>query len=356
MHASIHKHFRRALAVAVALGLLAATGCMSLLLWYIKPGRAFDPALVPPAPDYSKQTAWAALPQRQDDPDTVPSESSLKDNQASAPADVFFVHPTTYLGNDGWNAAIGTPVAVYGLRPLALQASVFNGSAKIYAPRYRQATLYAFVENGPNAAAAFAVAQRDVEAAFEYYLKHFNQGRPYFIAGHSQGSKMLIKVLQKHLDQGKPDPRFIAAYLPGWSIKMSAFQHLKACASATQRGCFIAWNSKQWGTQPSDFELEATRYEGGSCVNPLTWKQDELPAGKEAHLGAVGKDFRKIQPKYVEARCHGESLWVRLPQDDNFESSRDPRNYHIVDYNLFYLDIRKNIAQRLQTYLSGGAR
>jgi hypothetical protein len=106
----------------------------------------------------------------------------------------------------------------------------------------------------------------------------------------------------------------------------------------------VSWNSKLWGVRPEEFAIKAVRYTGGACVNPLTWRQDEIPAGPTEHLGAVGKDFGPPLRSYVQAKCSGSTLWVRLPKNENFESARDRRNYHISDYNLFYIDLLKNIA------------
>ena len=65
------------------------------------------------------------------------------------------------------------------------QASIFNGAGKVYAPRYRQAHLHAYFTNKRKGEAqkAFELAYADVKAAFEYYLQHYNQGRPHRTLG-----------------------------------------------------------------------------------------------------------------------------------------------------------------------------
>jgi hypothetical protein len=337
-------------ALAAALSLLG--GCNTLVFWLIRPSAPFESYTPPPAPDYAQSRYWAALPDMLDDADALPPDAGLSDSQATAKVDVFYVHPTTYVSSDSWNAASAEyPLEVYGLRPVK-QASVFNGSARVYAPRYRQATLYAFIDH-ENGAQALNVAATDVRAAFEYYLANFNKGRPYILAGHSQGSLMLLRLMQERLDQkrGRRDARFVAAYLPGWAIRSDDFQNLQACEGARETACYVSWNSKLWGTPLKDFPIEATRYSGGVCVNPLSWKRDEQPAPSANHLGSVDKYFVDLHRNYVEAKCEGEMLWVRLPRNEAYESSRDRRNYHIVDYNLFYMNLRENVEQRVQAFL-----
>ena len=129
--------------------------------------------------------------------------------------DVFFIHPTTYIGSDddkinvtdldlndlfklagsmrkaAWNANLDDTALnnQTDIKPILYQASVFNGSCRIFAPRYRQANLKAFlVRKSPKAQETFDLAYGDIKAAFQYYLDHYNHGRPIIIAGHSQGS------------------------------------------------------------------------------------------------------------------------------------------------------------------------
>ncbi|WCL50172.1 DUF3089 domain-containing protein [Leptospira sp. GIMC2001] len=326
--------------------------CTTIFIYLIKPGSDFQEKNLPSPPNYTDRESWAALPDQKDEVDFVPSKTDLTDQQSSAKADVFYVHPTTYLKSDGWNADVQSSLIVYGLSPLKLQASVFNGSAKIYAPRYRQATLYSFIDDSGNAEKAFKIAREDVEKAFDHYMKYYNKGRPFFLAGHSQGSMMLLNILQNRIEKNKY-PNFIAAYLPGWAIQSKTFSKLKPCNSPTELHCFISWNSKKWGSELNDFSLAPERYVGGSCVNPLSWKNNEDVVEKDKHLGAVGIGFEAIDRNYVRAKCKDEMLWVDLPSDPNYESRRgNKKNYHIADYNLFYIDIRENIKLRLQTYLN----
>ena len=144
---------------------LASLPILSSCLNLLKPRRDFTAYPPAPGPDYAQDSCWAALPTRRDSADAVPKASGLRDEQATAAADVFFVHPTTYLQPQSWNADL----ARHGLNrftdrsTIRHQASAFNAAGRIYAPRYRQATLYSFFdEQTPSGQAAIDFAYADV--------------------------------------------------------------------------------------------------------------------------------------------------------------------------------------------------
>ncbi|MDV7392758.1 DUF3089 domain-containing protein, partial [Arthrospira platensis SPKY1] len=164
--------------------LLLLAGLSSCL---VKPMGSFADQSRPPAPDYAQASGWAALPDRTDPADWTPAPD-LIDRQAEAKADVFFLHPTIYIGKKGekgWNGPVDDP----GLNErvdnstIQYQASVFNGAGRVYAPRYRQAHLHSyFAKDTSSGYQALNLAYEDVRRAFEYYLEHHNQGRPIIIA------------------------------------------------------------------------------------------------------------------------------------------------------------------------------
>ncbi|GAC1367258.1 MAG: hypothetical protein NVSMB30_00910 [Hymenobacter sp.] len=121
------------------LGLLSLSSCLQVL----KPRHDFVAYAPATGPDYAQDTCWAALPTRRDSADAVPRHSGLRDEQATAAADVFFVHPTTFYRPTSWNADLGKEKLnrFTDRSTIRHQASAFNAAGRIYAPRYRQATL-----------------------------------------------------------------------------------------------------------------------------------------------------------------------------------------------------------------------
>lgn len=294
-------------------------------------------------PDYSQSKNWGALPFIADLADELP-DTSLKNMQDSAVADVFYIHPTTHLGLP-WNQQTDRKFLNWLTDNVAIQqqASIFNESCKVYAPRYRQATVFSFIVNSEKADTALEIAYSDVKRAFKYYLENYNEGRPIVIAAHSQGSRHAVQLLKDFFDEKSLKNKLVAAYLPGWVIKCDEFKNIPACDSATQSGCFISWNSFVWG---ADIFNDITK--DACCTNPLSWKNDTVYVSRDQHQGSVPPTFKKIDEQTVDARCVNGKLWVHLPADISYWIAG--LNYHVLDYNLFYLDIRKNVKTRIENY------
>lgn len=323
-----------------------------MIVAYLKmkfaPLHPYENYEMPERPDYSQPKFWAALPEIEDPADNAPEITGLTNKQASAEVDVFYVHPTTFYEKDsGWTADAAGKISFGAFDPLHYQASVFNGSARIYAPHYRQATVFSFFDDSGQGKKALHIARKDIINAFIYYLAHYNKGRPFMLAGHSQGSLMLIPIL-KYLDR-YPNDKFITAYVPGWGISSESFERLKPCGSPTELDCFNVWNAKAWGSQLEEF-VTPSRYLGADCVNPMSWKNNEETVSKSEHLGSIDLLGTKLDKNYVTAACRGEMLWVKLPDDPLYQSKLNKNNYHVVDFALFYFNIRKNIEERITAF------
>lgn len=300
--------------------------------------------------NYGDVKSWAALPWKQDDADKVPVEE-LENRQDTAKVDVFFIHPTSYLMGFGWNADINNTVVNErtDIGSIKNQASVFNGSCRVFAPRYRQAVLRSFYpKNEKRGNEALDFAYQDVKAAFEYYLENYNEGRPIIIATHSQGTRHGVKLVREYFD-GKPmQEKLVAAYLVGFAVKCNDFENIQSCERAGQTGCFVGWNTFKWGADEG--VIRADFYDEACCINPLNWKADTTYASKELHLGSTAFTFfDNLDKGVVDAQCHNGKLWVNPPSGAKYANIS--RNYHIYDYNFFYGNIRENVAQQVKNYL-----
>jgi hypothetical protein len=328
-----------------------------LLSACLVPSRHFESYTAPAAPDYALEKNWAALPGKKDSADFVVPNSGLKDGQADAKVDVFFVHPTLYFRGKGWNADVAD-VRTNNLvdqTTIQKQASVFNGSCRIYAPRYRQATLYSFVDGKTSGRKALDLAYTDVKRAFEYYLKHYNNGRPIIIAGHSQGTYHASRLINDFFEN---DPvlyqKLVAAYLIGGNITQQEFKVVVPCGNAGQTGCLVAWRTMRWGSKekvPRKKNRNAPVFDAygrAECVNPLTWKTDTVYAPASLNKGSVPKKFNEVQPGVIDAKISPEHiLWIHKPKKRGYPKVK---NCHIYDYSLFYMNIRENVRHRIGIY------
>lgn len=363
---------------ACLLCLLATGACLrELFLWYVEPSHHFDSRAAPAPPDYAERRFWAALPVTADEADLVPPGGV--DNQADAKVDVFFIHPTSFFMAHSWNSPMDPDTAAYEAVGflMAQQASAYNGCCKVYAPRYRQATVFSFFTREPSGVQAEDLAYTDVAKAFDYFLRHFNRGRPFVIAGHSQGSIHGLRLLQERIDASPLYERLIAAYLIGARIPDDVFERsfrkVKRCSHRRDLGCVIAWDTHGVGAGPTRNILRF-RYAAGVeygegkptlCVNPLSWSTDETPVSKELHSGALPlkyagdwnlmsgepaglkyEELPAVLPEYTEARCVDGRLIIPDREDGVFQPADTDRSYHADEYALFYMNIRANAMER----------
>ncbi|MEL6133655.1 MAG: DUF3089 domain-containing protein [Bacteroidota bacterium] len=258
------------------------------------PKKSYVNYPIPPPPDYTQDASWAALPDREDAADLVPPGVS-PENQSEAQVDVFFIHPTSWIKNEGWNASLSDTslnrrTDTYVIKN---QATVFNASCRVYAPRYRQMCLGGFyTDDLASERAALELAYQDVRAAFEYYLKHFNKGRPLIIASHSQGTFHGVQLVKTYFD-GKPlQSQLIAAYLVGWPWPADTLKHIPICESPDQTGCAMAWATYVKGAYPKTYD---TFYKNSFSVNPISWTRDTSEVASSAHQGFLMGDFEEIR-------------------------------------------------------------
>jgi len=296
--------------------------------------------------DYSKTENWAALPFRLDAADQVPTNlATINDSLKSV--DVFFVYPTNFMKDEGWNAAIDDAAINKNTDENSIknQATVFNASCRVYAPRYRQANIKAFYTNDTiHAIEAFALAYQDVKAAFLYYLAHYNQGRPFIIASHSQGTYHTRKLLQELVDGQPLQKQLVAAYLVGYPVTTAMYKNLQPCSNPQQTGCYEAWYSFKNGFIPDNL---TTFYKDAVCVNPITWRMDTICSTPNQHLGMILLNYNKKQVAKVSAMVHDHILWA----DIDHPLAKKYTNLHIADYNLYWYDIRAHVAEQIKLFL-----
>lgn len=323
--------------------LLLITGCVFL----VKPDKTIEQNKGLISPDYSDLKYWAAHPSKKDNADLVP-DSSLSDKQELAAADVFYIHPTTLIQAKYWNGDLEDSVLNDRTDDgtIKTQASIFNDCCKVYAPRYRQAAIYAFLKDTEDGKQALAFAYEDVKKAFEYYAKNLNKGRPWILAGHSQGALHSIQLLREVIAKSDLSKSMVAAYVLGWPFS-SQEVGFTVCNSPSQTGCVIGWNTYVWDYRPSQ---KKELYTSAVCVNPLSWKADNEYMPKENNLGSLQKGFIRIIPSIADAKCDEGVLWVHKVAEEGFPTLEFGKNYHLLDFNLFYMNIRENAKLRIKSF------
>ena len=320
----------------------------------------FDAEAPPPAPDYARAANWAATGASEGAAARTPPNA---ERRASARiVDVFYIHPTTYRDDSHWNQPLDDAAtnASTDRSVVARQASAFNACCRIFAPRYRQATLAAFASVNGDGAKAYALAFTDVLNAFDHYIAYANHGRRFIIVGHSQGALHGFNLLRARIDGTPLARRMVAAYLFGYGITLGDFgttlPTLKPCSTLRQTGCVIGWNSFLEGSDATGYAARARqRYVAvhGTGTAARLLCSDPLALGGRRRARGLGSlpesdadEPPPLVPDAVVSRCDADGvLKVALAKGVEF-APLPGGSLHYHDIALFYADLRADALRR----------
>lgn len=307
------------------------------------------------APDYSNKDSWYKIPEITKDVDT------------------FFIYPTEYMGlneGDPDYATLDNAEMRTGVKGDYIgQASVYADSTNVFVPYYRQAGMprmgRAWKETGDCESAISGIPYDDITAALDYYFKNYNNGRPFIIAGHSQGSAIARLVLKKYFKE-YPDyyKRMIAAYAIGYSITkddLKAYPHLKFATGETDTGVIISWNTEDKGNVEANVST-APLLPNAISINPINWKLDDTYASASENLGSLTAN-EKGEPVIANIGADAQIVLSRGTVVTNAKAEPVPEGLdevniayfgpdgrHASDYSFYYNNIKANVAKRIAAY------
>jgi Protein of unknown function (DUF3089) len=347
----------------IALGSAAALCVIALLAGCTSqptaaPSASTSETTSAPAPDYAQASNWLSEPSSSD---------------ASKPVDVFYLYPTAYMPSSPSAPVVcsaDNPQMRSGAKAaFSRTATAFSPLANIYAPYYRQATIQ--IVSMPYEKQEPIVGGEpttDALSAFDYYIKHLNHGRPFILAGHSQGSHIMINLMADYM---KKNPevykRMIAAYVPGYSITPQYLQQnseLKFAENADDTQVIVSYNT----VAPTTTMPDTVILPGAMAINPITWTRTEATATASQNLGSISLDKNGYavldaqgQPRKVlgvaDARIDMATGKLIVSTVDT--ATLDPGNsvtaagiFHNYDYPFYYFDLRANAANRIKRYLA----
>ena len=321
-------------------------------LWFSRPGIGVsDPA--------RWQPAWSG--------DSEPVSALTK---TARPFAVFFVHPTSFLNRTRWNAPLengGDPEAERIARVyLRGMASPFNAATEIWAPRYRQATMGAFLTDAPQGKQAIDAAYADVREAYRFFLSSVDPATPIVLAGHSQGALHLKRLLAEEVKGSPVAARLVAAYLIGWPVSTThdlPAIGFPACAAPGQTGCIISWSSfaepadpapvlNAYGSTPA-LDGKAPGKDPMLCSNPLTGRiGGKAPAS--ANLGTLvpedSMEKGELRRGFVPASCDPRGLLLIGPPPEMGSYVLPGNNYHVYDLPLFWANTKADVIARADSW------
>jgi Protein of unknown function (DUF3089) len=361
----------------------------------VKPYKSFQESIPPAAPDYLNIAHWVAHPQKASKVHYTPEGTAPSKAWKDGEVDCFFIYPTLCFSKLHWNAPLDHVSTNELVEETIMtgQASVFNSCCRIFAPRYRQATFYSFPGMQKGGREALEIAYKDVLDAFNVYLENYNNGRPFFIAGHSQGSLLIMRLLEERIEGTPLAKQLVAAYPLGYWFPGDKFgatlNTIVPATSPTRLHSVVAYDTFLEGGGPMRKmdKGEISYSKNGQlewkkrtdlvplCVNPLNWSTYQTPAPDMQNKGAVHLHFAGNPPSWEEhlteaklgLNCTGLSkpytaevsakvgndnfLYVSKPKHDAFVAMSMPGgNMHVYDFGLFYMNLRENIQTRWAAY------
>ena len=318
-----------------------------LFIIFLKPQTAFSLSKTEPlkeaiseVTDYSQKSSWLTTP-----------------GKIEHAVDVFYVYPTIYGDTSPKNMDISSAdLRETAGHLLVSQAGVYSESANLFAPFYRQMSMAALDSSKDMFSNKyFRIGAEEVQRAFDYYLTHFNKDRPFILAGHSQGSMVLLDLLFQRFQNKDLQDRLVAAYIIGYSVtkeNMEKYPHLALAQNSDDTGVIITYNTQAPGAAGSPVLLD-----GALCINPLNWKTDNSAADKSMNLGAVffkqnSDTIDREVPQYTGAQIDTATGALNTNPPDTFEAEFFPEGvYHKYDYAFWYRNLQQNVKDRINAYL-----
>ncbi|WP_421791645.1 DUF3089 domain-containing protein [Hyphobacterium sp.] len=328
---------------------------------FLDPGEPYQTYIPPEAPDYRQSSAWYVLPES---PDARPA--------------LFFIHGTTYSGGSHWNTPLDAEQP--SLDAIEIQipnfAAPFGDAAQIFAPRYRQAALYVFSNLREDGVAARQTASEDVQLAFQDFLERIGEDRPFIISGVGQGglhaSILIAEVIARDEALRR---RMVTAYVQESPLPLDLFEgplsEIPPCETPEDFRCvhsfvsalsdnddrirILTERSLVWSPDGGFSLIDGRRV---LCVNPILGARTTDYAPARLHLGgAQASGFREgaapaALPAQTGAQCTDGVLMIEEPRSRSLHRpGRLMENYQLPPFNLFYEDLRADIARRTQAFM-----
>ncbi|MBQ8714494.1 MAG: DUF3089 domain-containing protein [Prevotella sp.] len=302
------------------------------------------------APDYSQKSCWYKIP------------------EITKKFDTFFIYPTEYMGSNEGDpdyASLDNPDMVEGVKnDHIIMASAFEESTNLFIPYYRQASAMAmknaYDKTGDIRGVLVSTPYEDITAALDYYFENYNNGRPFIIASHSQGSAINSLVLRDYFKE-HPDyyKRMVASYMIGFSVTKDWLKdnpHLKFATGESDTGVIVSWNTEG----KKNVEQNAKNVvvmQNAISINPLNWKLDDTYASASENKGSLIIDEKAGTVNIGDIGADAQVNTARGVVVTNANSEPiplteffGPQSFHNGDYTFYYNNIKDNVAKRIAAY------
>lgn len=333
-----------------------------------------------PSPIKTTSSSYDIMPLFNEDKATDYSNKEnwmFQETNKGKDVDLVYFYPTVTNAppEDNYVCPISPEMKLAANYAFAETGSAFESYTNVFAPYYTQAPIEINPEPvsragidittfDPNDVYCEALrhtqVRTDVYAALDYYFNNFNKGKPFILAGHSQGSAVIKIILEEYM---KVHPEFlekmVAAYVIGFGVEQSYLEentHLKFAEGETDTGVIVSWNLEGPGTTMSSILLY-----NGTCknINPLNWKTDGTYADKSLNKGKL------VQTHYlhswtIDKTAGGDaqidltrgSLICKTNTDYESNTGFGDKSLHTYDYAEYYANIKENGLKRIEAFLN----
>lgn len=278
--------------------------------------------------------------------------------------DLFIVCPTVDTLDEENMSLENDVMKKYFEGALNMERGIYEDSARMYAPYYRQAALNSYSQDETEKERRLEIAYRDVSAAFAYYMEHENNGRPIIFAGFSQGSDMCYRLLGEYFGEKEMQDKLVACYGIGWACTdelIQKYPQIVPASSADDLGVVVSFDCEAPEVTETIVNPAGQK---AYCINPLNWKTDGTPADKSENIGACFTGYKGEIKQETEGLCGcyiDEERGVLKVTDVTPEAYPPVLDifpegaYHLYDYQFFYRNLQENVGHRVELYMEQAA-
>ena len=278
--------------------------------------------------------------------------------------DLFLVCPTVDTLDEEYMSLDNEVMLGYFKAALEMERGLYEESAKMYAPYYRQMAMGGYKVEEDERERRLQSAYKDVSDAFKYYLENENDGRPIILAGFSQGSDMVYRLMEEYFGDEEMQEKLVAAYAIGWACTedmVKDYPQIKPAQSAVDLGVVISFDCE--APEVTETIVNPAGRKAYS-INPLNWKTDSTPADKSENDGAcffkatgeLKSEAENLCGCYIDEERGALKVTDVSPADYPARIDIFPDgSYHIYDYQFFFMNLKENVQHRVELYMEQAA-
>lgn len=292
-------------------------------------GKTLENTYVPPQTNYADAKMW-----------------HIELNDTGEGADVFYIPSTweyDWYTSDGAVCHYADPSSsehrAHMETEMSQVADYMADGNNFYSPHYRHITLnsWATLNEDTISRRYNDVAFADIRNAFSHYMAENNNGRPFILAGFSQGGKSVVELMK--ILTAEERQRLVAAYVLGYKVTpddIAQAPWIKAARSDSDTGVTVCFNS----VSDIKYIKPVVSEPNVMCINPVNWRTDATPATLDDTIMVTLSPQHKV---LVVEGYDGSAL-------PNILDILNTGDYHGAEPSLYSECLRENFHKRIKSF------